>query len=181
MDEPTAWEDINPTTALAPRPEPRRPSSVQLQPASPEEFRNELTACLALVAPVGMTEESRREWLAVAWDTLGHLPADILASGCRSARESCDHPSKIVPAVIEATKDWMQTRRNIAGAPYIPPERQIEPRPEEPMTADDIREANLLFRSLRIKTRYFDDGSARQLEPGEPDPCDSYRVAESAA
>ena len=47
MNEPTAWEDINPTTALAPRPERLPACSAPLQPASPEIFRNELGACLA--------------------------------------------------------------------------------------------------------------------------------------
>lgn len=73
-------------------------------------FRNELTACLTLVAPVGMDEESRRDWLAVAWDTLKHLPPHILASGARHARQVCDHPSKIVPAIIASTADWMAFR-----------------------------------------------------------------------
>lgn len=74
-------------------------------------FRNELTACLTLVAPAGMTEEAKRDWLAVAWGTLKHLPADLLVMGCRKARETCDHPSKIVPAIVEHTREWMNRRR----------------------------------------------------------------------
>ncbi len=58
-----------------------------------------------------MTEESRREWLAVAWQTLGHLPSDLLSSGCAKARQTCDHPAKLVPAIIDATKDWMRLRK----------------------------------------------------------------------
>lgn len=81
-------------------------------PATNEQFRNELTACLALVAPVGMTEEAKRDWLRVAWATLKHLPPDILARGCKTARETCDHPSKIVPAVLAATELLMRWRRD---------------------------------------------------------------------
>lgn len=97
-------------------------------------FRNELTACLALVAPVGMTEESRGEWLAVAWDTLKHLPPDILAIGAKKARQKCDHPAKVVPAIIAETEQMMSWRRQSErwardeppvaqiGAEYVKPE-----------------------------------------------------------
>jgi hypothetical protein len=59
-----------------------------------------------------MTEEARREWLLVAWETLKHLPADLLAMGCRKARETADHPSKIVPAILADTRDMLERRRN---------------------------------------------------------------------
>lgn len=120
MDEPTAWEDINPATALAARRAPPPPSLERLQPASPEMFRDELTSCLILVAPVGMTEEAKREWLAVAWQTLNDFPADMLAAGCQKARETCDHPSKIVPAIVAETADWLASRRTCAtSAPML--------------------------------------------------------------
>jgi hypothetical protein len=109
-NEPTAWEEINPM-ASARQPEQQLPSSERLVPATSDHFRNELTACLALVAPVGMTEENRRDWLAVAWGTLKHLPADILTAGCQAAREKCDHPSKIVPTIIAETKERMSWRQ----------------------------------------------------------------------
>jgi uncharacterized protein YdaU (DUF1376 family) len=112
-DEPTVWEDINPT-ASALRREPRSKSLARLAPATSDHFRNELTACLTLVAPVGMTEEARRDWLAVAWATLSHLPADILSLGCKAAREQCDHPSKIVPTIIAETKEMLGWRKDAA-------------------------------------------------------------------
>jgi hypothetical protein len=113
-DEPTAWEDINPMASV-PRQGLPATSSERLKPATNIDFRNELTACLTLVAPVGMTEEAKRDWLAVAWGTLQHLPADVLKSGCRVARQTCDHPSKIVPAILDATKDQMRLRREAAS------------------------------------------------------------------
>jgi hypothetical protein len=91
-------------------------------------FRNELTACLALVAPVGMTEESRGEWLAVAWDTLKHIPPDILEIGSRKAREKCDHPAKVVPTIIAETASAMGLRSRMSewDRPQLPaPERDI--------------------------------------------------------
>jgi hypothetical protein len=108
-DEPTAWEEINPPMVSAPR---RGPPSRCSETDPRLTFRNELTACLTLTAPVGMTEEARRDWLAVAWNTLKHLPPDVLTAGCQAARLSCDHPSKIVPAIIAATKQQMEWRRN---------------------------------------------------------------------
>ena len=94
-------------------------------------FRNELTACLALVAPVGMTEESRREWLSVAWDTLKHLPPDVLAIGAKKARQKCDHPSKLVPTIIAETEHLVKWRRD-ADAYVEPPLIEVEyVKPEE--------------------------------------------------
>jgi len=111
-DQETAWGDINPPMVSA-RPQGQLSASLErLQPATSEEFRNELTACLILVAPVGMTEEARGEWLAVAWQTLKHLPADVLAYGCAKAREACDHPAKLVPAIVRETEEMMRWRRD---------------------------------------------------------------------
>lgn len=112
-NEPTPWEDINPPTALARQQERPAQSLARLQPADSTHFRNELTACLALVAPAGMTEENRRDWLAVAWGTLRHLPADLLSQGCAEARKTCDHPSKLVPTIIEATRESMNFRNDV--------------------------------------------------------------------
>jgi hypothetical protein len=117
-DEPTAWEEINPPMVSAQRRELQSQYSARLEPATADDFRNELTACLTLVAPVGMNEEAKRDWLAVAWGTLSHLPIDALEWGCRAARETCDHPSKIVPTIIAATKETMEWRRKTARDEY---------------------------------------------------------------
>lgn len=133
MSEPTVWEETNPPMASVQQQGPLSRCSDQ---ASNDVFRNELTACLALVAPVGMTEEARRDWLAVAWGTLKHLPADVLESGCRVARETCDHPSKIVPAIIASTKDqmrlhreareWSEPQQALPRPDYVTPEQAAE-------------------------------------------------------
>lgn len=137
----TPWEEINPSRAVSVP--PRAPPCGSLEPATDNEFRNELTACLALVAPVGMTEEARADWLMVAWETLKHLPADILHYGAVKARKSADHHSKIVPIIVAETEDWMETRRAIAPPPAtrLPPERRIEgPRTCTPEEAREILE-----------------------------------------
>lgn len=162
-------DDNNPGTVLAPRPALPTEYSERLRPASAETFRNELTACLALVAPVGMTEEARGEWLAVAWETLKHLPPDLLARGCSKARAVCDHPSKIVPAIIAETEEQMKWRRSAVHADEpsppapVPPERRIE----TPMTAAEIEEMNSIMPRIGLATRYRPDGTRFQAETAE--------------
>jgi hypothetical protein len=109
--ELTPWEDINPPMASAQR-------HGQLSKSSDDEartvFRNELTACLTLVAPVGMDEETRRDWFAVAWQTLKDIPPDLLVVGAKAARLKCDHPSKIVPTIMAEIEDSLKFRRTIS-------------------------------------------------------------------
>lgn len=99
-------------------------------------FRNELTACLTLTAPVGMNEEARRDWFAVAWDTLKDIPPNDLARAARKARETCDHPAKIVPAIVKAVEElrpWEKiTRsRSIYDHPQLEGPDTIRCTPEE--------------------------------------------------
>lgn len=139
------------------------PCSERLQPATNEQFRNELTACLALVVPAGMSEEGRREWLAVAWATLKHLPADALAVGCKKARETCDHPAKIVPTILEATQDMMRWRRETVRETRMalppPTTRNVMDRRGEPMSEADTAELNAILESVGATARYRPDGS----------------------
>jgi hypothetical protein len=166
-DEPTPWEDINPPMALAARRGPQLPSSERLQPASNDTFRDELTACLALVAPVGMTEEARRDWLLVAWKSLSHLPDNILQMGCRAARQTCDHPSKIVPTIIAETKERMawrieSARDHLALAPPI--KRSVMDRRGQAMSQADTDELNGILENLGATARYRPDGSRYSIE-----------------
>jgi hypothetical protein len=64
-----------------------------------------------------MTEEAKRDWLTVAWDSLQHLPPEVLTSGARQARLKCDHPSKIVPTIIAETEQQMRWRRDARAEP----------------------------------------------------------------
>jgi hypothetical protein len=130
-DDLTPWEEINPPMGSARLPAPQSQCSGRLQPATSDDFRNELAACLTLVAPVGMTEEAKRDWLAVAWATIGHLPADLLSLGCKQARQTCDHPSKIVPAIIAATEQSLHWRASLPSAatdaPRLPKPDYVKP------------------------------------------------------
>ena len=143
--------------------------SEALKPAGSEVFRNELTACLALVAPAGMSEEARRDWLAVAWGTLKDLPADVLQIGCAEARRVCDHPAKIVPTIIQATNDWMRSRKEAARAIIEPvgvlPKKPILDRRGERMTSAETDELNAALERLGATARYRPDGSRYFTSP----------------
>jgi hypothetical protein len=163
MDELTPWEEINPPTALAPQ--QGQPSPYSVSPASPDLFRNELTACLALVAPAGMAEEARRDWLTVAWGTLGHLPADLLIEGCAHARKVADHPAKVVPAIISVTEDRLVRRREYRQSDGehkslpAPTKRHLLDRRGEAMSQEDTDELNRILEQLGAAARYRADGS----------------------
>lgn len=88
-----------------------RQAEASLQSATTADFGRELTASLTLVAPSGMTQADRNEWLKTAWDSLIGIPADLLASACFTARRTCDHPSKIVPTIMrEVEAEWRRRR-----------------------------------------------------------------------
>jgi len=162
-DRETAWADINPPMVSAPRAVLPSASSARLQPATSDRFRDELEACLALVVPVGMDEAARREWLAIAWETLKHLPADLLAAGCRKAREVSDHPSKIVPIIIAETSEALERRRRSAQPANLelpaPVRRDLMQFRGQPMSEADTEELNRILTDLNATARYRPDGS----------------------
>ena len=105
MDKLTPWQEINPATALAGQGERRWLSSnAYVLRASTEEIVGALTQSLAMVAPVGMTQEDREQWLGAA--ALAIRDADIpprefaWAAGKARIDPECDHPAKIVPAIM---------------------------------------------------------------------------------
>jgi hypothetical protein len=110
-----------------------------------------------------MTEEAKRDWLAVAWGTLNHLPRDLLSSGCKKARLTCDHPSKIVPTIVAETEEWMRFRRE-READHVrlsgpQPKKHIADRDRSQFTADDWAELNEYLERMESAVRYRPDGS----------------------
>jgi hypothetical protein len=166
--ELTPWQEINPPMASAglpalhSAPSPMLPA--RLVPATPDEMQQELAACLALSGASGMSEDDRCEWLRAARLTLEGIPADLLAQGCRKARATCDHPSKIVPAIMADVTDqwrWRKESRPVQAQPeVIPPERRIE----QPLTPDQVDEMNEIMARAGASTRYRPDGSRYEAE-----------------
>ena len=62
-----------------------------------------LARCLTLVAPVGMCEDDRAEWLGIAIDALAgeiELVGEAkFVLACRHAMMTCQHHSEIVPTI----------------------------------------------------------------------------------
>lgn len=76
----------------------------------------ELSACLSLVRPVGMTEAETKDWLSIAAETLAHIPVHILERGAWAARAKCTHHSQIVPTIVAET----QTALDLHNRPRSP-------------------------------------------------------------
>lgn len=172
--ERTAWEETNPAMASAPRSAPLSTFSASLRPATKDEFRSELTKCLALVVPAGMDEAARRDWLSVAWETLHGLPSDLLAIGAAKARLAADHPSKIVPAIMEEVSGLLRQRQEAARSDrerldrLAPPtKRNVMDRRGEPMSQADTDALNTELERLGATARYRPDGSRFTLPTRE--------------
>ncbi|QDC37081.1 hypothetical protein FIL70_07455 [Sphingobium fuliginis ATCC 27551] len=73
----------------------------KLAPRSLEEIMAALSRCLTLTAPTGMTADDRAEWLTIAAPELADLPSMLFDDACAHARRTCDHPAKIIPAILK--------------------------------------------------------------------------------
>jgi hypothetical protein len=108
-----------------------------------------------------MTEEAKRDWLAVAWGTVGHLPADLLKLGCEAARKTADHPSKIVPTIIAETERRLQARKETFHRidQFEPSYKtHIADRNRRDFKAKDWAELNQYLESMGSKVRYTPEG-----------------------
>lgn len=73
--------------------------------ASAEGLLPQLSACLALVRPVSMTEDAAAEWLAVAANELAGYGKKITEAALSDARQRCTHHGQIIPHVIKYMED----------------------------------------------------------------------------
>lgn len=129
-----------------------------------------------------MSEENRRDWLAVAWGTLKNLPADLLSQGCAEARKTCDHPAKIVPTIVAATEGELERRRDIERMRNAPPVKHVAlpppPKPPlidrrgQPMSAEETSELNVILERLGASARYREDGSRYFVKEAHRQPID---------
>ena len=78
-----------------------RPSSLSSEWASAEGLIPQLSACLALVRPVSMTEDAAAEWLAVAANELAGYRRLSVEVALSDARHRCTHHGQIIPHVIK--------------------------------------------------------------------------------
>lgn len=130
----------------APRPQHERPSleearrrigmlAHQLEPAGPEMAALELSRCLTLCAPSGMTQDDRTEWITVAVQDVEEIALGALQRSCKAARLSCRHPSELIPAILSnaATIEedllrehrWAVQALHNLNAPILPPLKPV--------------------------------------------------------
>lgn len=88
-----------------------------LEPCGQKTGTAELAACLALVAPTGMGEAERQQWMAAAREALRGIPADLMRRGAAYARRHADHPAKVVPCIFrEVGAAWENRKRALREA-----------------------------------------------------------------
>ena len=77
------------------------------------ERDTELLRTLALVRPIGMSDDMATDWLAAALFEVRDLADHQFRAGCRHARQTCTHHGQIIPAILqgsaEAAKPDMET------------------------------------------------------------------------
>jgi len=136
------------------RPEPRShslaTSHTSLAPCPKSEFAAALTPCLALVGGIGFKGDDRTEWLHAAYLALDGVPADLVKRGARAAMLKADHPSKIVPLIMEEIASELALRRRIhTSRPMI--QRQPEPEPVQELTEEQRQEIAQIMADLSRK------------------------------
>ena len=73
----------------------------KLAPRSLEEMGAQIILGNTFPAPTGMSQDDRTEWLMVAAPELADLPSMLFDDACAHARKTCDHPAKIIPAILK--------------------------------------------------------------------------------
>lgn len=126
----------------------RKPPQSQLSAADGRTTVAELAACLTLVAPSGMTASDRTEWIKVARLTLDGIPADLLAIGCKKARETCRFASEIVPTIMGAVGWIWEGRKNRAAIERARWENRHAPKLESNAEYATAEQVQKLIKSL---------------------------------
>lgn len=69
------------------------------------ERDTELLRTLALVRPIGMSDDMATDWLAAALVELGDMSDGAFYAGCRHARQTCTHHGQIIPAIAAKARE----------------------------------------------------------------------------
>lgn len=69
------------------------------------ERDTELLRCLALVRPVGMSDDMASDWLAAALFEVRDMGEAQFRAGCRNARSTCTHHAQIIPAIMQGSAE----------------------------------------------------------------------------
>ena len=91
-----------------------------------------------------MTLDDRTEWLTIAADEVADVPGEVLIAACRAARKTCDHPAKLIPAILAYAEEHVVYLRAAVRREIKPKLVQIAPPVSEirpslpPMTQADV-------------------------------------------
>ena len=69
------------------------------------ERDTELLRTLALVRPIGMSDDMATDWLAAALVELRDMNDGAFYAGCRHARQTCTHHGQIIPAIAAKARE----------------------------------------------------------------------------
>lgn len=58
-----------------------------------------------------MTADDRKAWAHAAYMTIGDVEPDALRRAAQAARETADHPAKVVPAIVAALRAERERER----------------------------------------------------------------------
>lgn len=104
-NRPTADILAHPRSTRCNKPSSLLAAQREAAPMDREDVIGELTRCLTLCAPSGMTTTERGVWLAAAWAEVADIPAPAFLDATAKARKLVDHPAKLVPAIIRESQD----------------------------------------------------------------------------
>jgi hypothetical protein len=124
-------------------------AQANLTPAHPERVVKALTSALVLVAPAGFTEGDRRAWLTSAMMTLEGIPDDLLDAGVAAARMVADHPSKIIPAIMEEIRDRWDKRADNLHLPSDAP--RLSPPPKQDFVPCTPEQAEAIIKEFGLR------------------------------
>lgn len=92
--------------------------------ASVDETITLVSACVALVRPIGMSDSAADEWLMVAAGDLAGHKTKLLKAACAEARKTCTHHGQIVPTILKCLAEitpWKAPERKPARVEALPP------------------------------------------------------------
>lgn len=69
------------------------------------ERDTELLRCLALVRPIGMSDDMASDWLAAALFEVRDMDDRQFRAACQHARATCTHHGQIIPAIMQASRE----------------------------------------------------------------------------
>jgi hypothetical protein len=89
--------------------------------------RVHLSACLALVRPVTMTDAAAVEWITVAARELKGFAPSVIEQACSGAKRHCGHHAKILPFVSEECERIDAEFARMRDAAHVIPLLRREP------------------------------------------------------